>query len=177
MQAEYLSPKEAAAVAGVSVRTIHNWITSGQLRVIRKGLRTFRIPADQLDDFTQRGPALATLIKARKALVDEILAHTPRSLPVVDDAHLLYADAVLPSHSGVRGDAYRALSLPVIGDAARALEAVQFCEDSVRKELTFTYSPLIATLQKVAHSPAAITGGPDGALAAALSDVWGLHRA
>ena len=43
----YLSAKEAAAVAGVSERTVRRWLASGQLKAVRRG-RAFAISHEAL---------------------------------------------------------------------------------------------------------------------------------
>lgn len=64
MLAKYISPQQAAAMAGVTVPTIHNRINSGQYKgVLREGPRKVRIP---VENFEEGSRVITTIQKAYK---------------------------------------------------------------------------------------------------------------
>jgi excisionase family DNA binding protein len=64
-----LTPREAATLCGVTVPTIHNWIASGKIAEVRRyGPRTFRIPAEQIEDLVASAVPLAVMRAAYNAI-------------------------------------------------------------------------------------------------------------
>lgn len=49
-----LNPSQAAAVLGVSTRTVHRWIADGRLTAYKVGPRLVRIKAHDVDALAQR---------------------------------------------------------------------------------------------------------------------------
>jgi excisionase family DNA binding protein len=85
---QWLSPKEAAKLVGVTTPTVRGWVRAGLLSAERLGLdgRLLRIDRCVLDTFIRgRGASEQTLVTSVKSRVEEILVREGQKSAAISD--------------------------------------------------------------------------------------------